>query len=69
MKELGTFLFYALGTVAVIAALSALTMVEDKPTWVLPLAALLLVVVLPVALGIVLTRRGKRRAGDAQNSG
>ncbi len=67
MKELGTFLFYTLGTVVVIGILSALTTVENKPAWLLPLAALLLVVVLPVALGIVLTRRSKRRAGDAGN--
>lgn len=64
MKDLGTFLGYALATAAVIALLIAVGAADTLPSWVLPLAALLSVVVIPVALGVVLARRAKQRAGN-----
>lgn len=64
MKEFGTFLGYALATAAVIALLIAVGTAQTLPNWVLPLVAMLSVVVLPVALGVVLARRGKQRAGN-----
>lgn len=64
MKDLGIFLGYALATAAVIALLIAVGTAETLPTWVLPLVALLSVIVIPVALGVVLARRGKQRAGN-----
>lgn len=68
MKELGTFLGYALATAAVIAFLIFVGGMDELPTWVLPLAALLLVVILPVVLGIVMARRGKDRAGTTPDN-
>ena len=64
MKDLGTFLGYSLATAAVITLLIAVGTAETLPTWVLPLVALLSVIVIPVALGVVLARRGKQRAGN-----
>ncbi len=60
MKILGNFLGYTLGTVAVIAFLIAVGGMDDLPTWVLPLAALLTVIVIPVVLGVIASRREKR---------
>lgn len=60
MKELGNFLGYTLGTIAVIALLIAVGRMEDLPTWVLPLAALITVIIIPVVLGVVASRREKR---------
>lgn len=68
MKELGTFLSYALATAAVIAFLIFVGGMDELPNWVLPLAALLLVVILPVVLGIVMARRGKDRAGTTPDN-
>lgn len=67
MKELGRFLGYGLGTAAVIALLMGVASMEDSPSWLLPMAALALVVVLPIAVGVVLTRRSKQRAGTPSN--
>lgn len=64
MKDLGIFLGYSLATAAVIALLIAVGTADTLPSWVLPLAALLSVVVIPVALGVVLARRAKQRAGN-----
>ncbi|MEK7321805.1 MAG: hypothetical protein AABZ84_01845 [Pseudomonadota bacterium] len=68
MKELGTFLGYALATVAVIALLIFVSGMEELPTWVLPLAALFSVIVIPVILGIVMARRSKHRAGTTPDN-
>lgn len=67
MKELGRLLGYGLGTAAVIALLMGVASLENSPSWLLPMAALALVVVLPIVIGVVLTRRGKDRAGTPSN--
>jgi len=67
MKELGGLLGYGLGTAAVIALLLSVGSMQNSPTWLLPLAALVLVVVMPIVLGIVLARRAKQRAGTSSN--
>src|SRR3569833_2025024 len=68
MKEFGTFLGYALATAAVGALLIFLGGMDHLPSWVLPLAALLSVVVMPVVLGIVIARRGKQRAATTPDN-
>lgn len=67
MKELRRLLGYSLGTAAVIALLVVMSSMENSPSWLLPLAALLFVIVLPVVLGIVLARRGKQRRETPSN--
>jgi len=68
MKEFGTFLGYALATAAVGALLIFLGGMERLPSWVLPLAALFSVVVMPVVLGIVIARRDKQRAATTPDN-
>lgn len=67
MKELRRLLGYSLGTAAVIALLVVMSSMENSPSWLLPVAALLFVIVLPVALGIVLARRGKQQRETPSN--
>src|SRR3569832_1741293 len=67
MKAPGGPLGYGLGTAAVIALLLSVGTMQNSPTWLLPLAALVLVVVMPIVLGIVLARRAKQRAGTSSN--
>src|SRR3569832_2349888 len=67
MKELGGLLGYGLGTAAVIALLLSVGSKQNSPSWLLPLAALVLVVVMPIVLGFVLTHRTKQRAGTSSN--
>lgn len=67
MKELGRLLGYGLGTAAVIALLIGVASMEDSPSWLLPMAALALVVVLPIVVGVALARRGKQREGTPSN--
>lgn len=67
MKELRRLLGYSLGTAAVIALLVVMSSMENSPSWLLPVAALLFVIVLPVALGIVLARRGKQQRENPSN--
>src|SRR3569623_2852409 len=68
MKEFGTFLGYALATAAVGALIIFLGGMERLPSWVLPLAALFSVVVMPVVLGIVIARRDKQRAATTPDN-
>lgn len=65
MKDLGSFLGYALGTAAVIGLLVLVGSSNTLPSWVLPVVALLSVIVIPVVLGVVLSRRGKHSTGNS----
>lgn len=67
MKELRRLLGYGLGTAAVIALLIGVAAMQNSPSWLLPVAALLLVVVVPIVLGVVLTRRDKQRTSTPSN--
>ncbi len=56
MKDLRNLVLFLVPTLAVIVLLAKADM-QNLPTWILPVAALLAVVVLPLALSVWLTKR------------